>query len=101
MTLAPLTVAAILGMAVMTYLTRIGGYFLLGRRELSPRTTAVLGVAPGCVLIAVIAPHFTTGRPADLIALGVTALAATRFSLLPTVLIGITSAGLLRHLLPW
>lgn len=56
--------------------------------------------APGCVLIAVIAPHFATGHPADLIALGLTLLAATHLSLLPTVMVGVASAGLLRYLLP-
>lgn len=52
------------------------------------------------VLIAVLAPHFASGKPADVIALVVTAIAATRLPLLPTVLIGVASAGLLRHLLP-
>lgn len=100
MTLAPMTVAAILLMALATYLTRIGGYLLLGDRALSPRLKGVMETAPGCVLIAVIAPHFTTGRTADLIALGLTLLAATRLSLLPTVMVGVASAGLLRYLLP-
>ena len=99
MTLAPFTLAAILLMALATYATRIGGYLLLGDRALSPRVRTVMDAAPGCVLISVIAPHFATGHPADLISLGLTALAATRMSLLPTVLIGIVSAGLLRHLL--
>lgn len=62
--------------------------------------TRRLEAAPGCVLIAVIAPDFVSGRPADLIALAMTELAATRrLSMLPTVLIGIASAGMLRHLL--
>ncbi|MGH7018917.1 MAG: AzlD family protein [Brevundimonas sp.] len=100
MSLAPMTVAAILLMALATYLTRIGGYLLLGDRTLSPRLKAVMETAPGCVLIAVIAPHFGTGRPADLIALGLTLLAATRLSLLPTVVVGVVSAGLLRYFLP-
>ncbi|MCP8896959.1 AzlD family protein [Shinella daejeonensis] len=100
MTLAPATLAAILLMALATYLTRIGGYLLLGNRTLSPRVTTVMDTAPGCVLISVIAPHFATGHPADLISLALTALAATRLSLLPTVLIGVASAGLLRNFLP-
>lgn len=97
MTLAPLTLLTIVLMALATYLTRIGGYLLLGHRTLSPRMKTVMETAPGCVLIAVIAPHFATGRIADLVALALTVIAATRFSLLPTVLIGVTSAGLLRH----
>ena len=93
------TLATIVLMGIVTYLTRIGGYLVLGGRELSPRTLTVLDTAPGCVLIAVIAPAFVSGRVADLIALAVTGAAATRLPLLATVLIGIGSAGLLRHML--
>src|SRR5256885_13606530 len=48
---------------------------------------------PGCVLISVIAPAFVSERPADLLALVVTLVAASRLPILPTVLIGIASAG--------
>jgi branched chain amino acid efflux pump len=51
------------------------------------------------VLITVIAPDFVTGRPADLIALAVTMLAATRLPVLPTIIIAIAAAGILRHAL--
>lgn len=54
----------------------------------------------GCViLITVIAPYFASDRPADLIALAITLIFSTRFSFLPTVLAGIASAFLLRHLM--
>ena len=92
------TVLAILSMASVTYLTRIGGYVLLRNRTLGPRATAVMEAAPGCVLIALIAPNFVSRNPADLLALAVTVLAATRLSMLPTVLIAVAAAGLLRHL---
>lgn len=87
----------ILLMASVTYLTRIGGYLLFGNRTLGRRATAVMEAAPGCVLISVIAPSFVSDRPADLLALAVTLLAATRLPILPTVLIGICAAGVLRH----
>ena len=93
------TLLTILVMAGVTYLTRVLGYVGLRNRTLSPRTVAVLEAVPGCVLIAVIAPAFVADRPADLIALAVTLAAATRLPLLPTVLVGITAAGVLRHLL--
>lgn len=83
-------------MALATYLTRILGFVALRNRTLSPRAVIVMEAAPGCVLISVIAPHFVSERPADLIALAVTLLAATRLSMLPTVLIGVATAGLLR-----
>lgn len=99
MTVDAWTAATIAAMALVTYLTRIGGYLALRNRTLGPRALAVMEAAPGCVLIAVIAPDFVSGRPADLIALALTVLAATRLPMLPTVLIGIASAGMLRHLL--
>jgi branched chain amino acid efflux pump len=95
----PATLLTIVLMAGVTYLTRIGGYVVLRNRALGPRATAVMEAAPGCVLISVIAPDFVSDNPADLLALAITFLAATRLSMLPTVLIGIASAGLLRHLI--
>ena len=95
----PLTVVNILLMAAVTYLTRVLGYLLLRHRTLSRRATAVMEATPGCVLISVIAPHFVSSRPADLLSLAITLLAASRLSVLPTIPIGVVSVGLLRHLL--
>jgi uncharacterized membrane protein len=93
------TVLAIVLMAAATYLTRVIGYVGLRNRTLSPRAQTVMEAAPGCVLIAVIAPNFVSERPADLAALAITVVAATRFSILPTVLIGVAAAALLRQVL--
>ena len=95
----PLTMLTIVLMAAVTYLTRLSGYLLLRNRTLGPRAAAVMEATPGCVLISVIAPHFVSGRPAALLSLAITLLAATRLPVLPTILIGVASAGLLRHLL--
>ena len=93
------TLLTIALMALTTYLTRIAGYGVLRNRELSPRAMAILDTTPGCVLIAVIAPHFVTDQPSDLIGLAITLAAATRLSLLPTVVIGVAATGILRSLL--
>jgi uncharacterized membrane protein len=93
------TVLTILLMATATYLTRTVGYIALRNRKLSARSMAVLEAVPGCVLISVIAPAFVSDQPADLIALAITLFAAMRLSMFPTVVIGIASAGLLRHLM--
>ena len=50
---------------------------------------------------AVIAPVFVTDKPSDLIALALTVIAATRLALLPTVVIGVGSAALLRYFMSW
>jgi uncharacterized membrane protein len=86
-------------MAITTYLTRSLGYLLLRDRPLSPRIRSVLEAAPGCVLLTVVAPHFATTHPADLLGLSISLLAATRFSLLPVVGISVLATGVLRSLL--
>jgi len=94
-----LTLITIVLMAVTTYFTRAAGYLILRDRKISPRAEAVMEAAPGCVLITVIAPHFATSDPANLLALVISLLAAMRFSLLPVVLISVTATAILRHLL--
>lgn len=93
-------ILTIIFMALATYSTRIGGYLILSRYPVSRRVARMMEVAPGCILISVLAPDFASGRVADLLALGVTMLAALRFSLFYTVLIGIGSAWLLRAWVP-
>lgn len=90
---------AILLMAAATYATRTLGYAALSNRELSPRTRVVLDAAPGCVLISVIAPAFVTSRPADLVAMAITLVAAIRLPMMATVAIAIVSAASLRLVL--
>jgi len=94
-----LPVATILLMALSTYFTRILGYLLLRNRQLSPRMQAIMDVAPGCVLITIISPYFITDKPADLLALAISLFAASRWGLLPVVLISVVSTAVLRFLL--
>ena len=90
------TLIAICFIAFTTYLTRILGYMLLKNKTLTPKQRKIMEVVPGCVLISVIAPYFVKDNPADLIAIAITLVAASRFSLLPTVAISMLSAALLR-----
>lgn len=90
------TFMAILAVASTTYLTRILGYILLKNKTLNPKQKKILEVVPGCVLISVIAPYFVKDNIADLLAIGITLVAASRFSLLPTVIISMLSAAALR-----
>ena len=93
------TLIAILLIALTTYLTRILGYVLLKNRSLTNKQRQIMEVVPGCVLISVIAPYFVKDNPADLIAIAITLFAASRFSLLPTVVISMLSAAVLRQIL--
>lgn len=90
------TLTAILFIAATTYLTRVLGYVLLRNKTLSAKQRQILEVVPGCVLISVIAPYFVRDNPADLIAIAIALLAASRFSLLPTVAVSMASAAVLR-----
>lgn len=89
----------ILLMAAATYATRTLGYVALSNRVLSARTRAVLDAAPACVLLAVIAPAFVTPRPADLVALAITIVAAIRLPMIGTVAVAIIASATLRLLL--
>lgn len=91
--------AGIFAVALSTYLIRLSGYFFLKNRKLSPRAERVMDAVPGCVLIAMIAPEFVSGNLANSLGLLVTLLMACRFSLLPTVIVGILATGLFRYFL--
>ena len=93
------TLIAIFLVAFTTYLTRLLGYVLLKNKTLSTKHKKILEVVPGCVLISVIAPYFVKDNPADLIAIAITLLAASRLPLLSTVVISMLSAALLRQIL--
>lgn len=98
MSVDPMTLAAIVAMAVVTYLTRIGGFFIAGRLALRGRAKAAFDAIPPAVLVAVIAPSaLATGWPETAAAL-ITAAAATRLPLLATIAAGVVAVVLLRSL---
>ena len=98
MTVDPTTLAAILAMAVVTYATRVAGFFVAGRLALRGRAKAAFDAIPPAVLVAVIAPTaLTTGWPETAAALA-TILVATRLPLLATVAVGVMTIVALRAL---
>ena len=88
-----------LSMLAVTYSTRLAGFFALRNRTLSKRAATVMQAAPGCVLISVIAPYFVSDKLHELLAVALTALAATRLPMLPTVLVGVVSSAVLGQLM--
>lgn len=84
-------------MALVTYATRVTGYLLLRNRVLSALMRRMLEAIPGCVLIAVIAPAFATQNIANLLALALTLLLASRCSFVVTVVGSIVLTALLRY----
>ena len=100
MTIHPTAVLAILLMAVVTYLTRAGGYWLLGRFALSPRLEAGLGYLPGSVFIALVIPATIEEGPAGAIAIAVTAVVIRRTNnLLITLVAGIGAIWIARQII--
>ena len=92
MRLDPGVLSAIIAMALVTYLTRIAGYWVVRRFTLSGRIAAGLEAVPGAILIALIAPAaLTTGIAESAAAGAAVAVAVLRGPMLVAVA---SSAGL-------
>ncbi|HEY8597264.1 MAG TPA: AzlD domain-containing protein [Thermomicrobiales bacterium] len=93
-------VATILGMALITYATRAGGLWLMGRIQPTPRLERWLRSLPGAILAALVAPAALAAGPAEAIAAVLTALLASRTgNLLAALIGGVASVYILRQLL--
>jgi len=62
------TIAAIIGMALATWLTRVGGLFLMKGVTVKGRLKAALDALPPAVLMAVIAPTVLATGTAETLA---------------------------------
>ena len=92
-----LTLLTILGMALVTYATRAGGFWLMGLVTPSPRVEAWLKQIPGAVLVALIAPTVLASSIAETIAAVATVLVAIRTkNVLIAMLVGVATVALLR-----
>ena len=97
MTIEPLTLITIMGMALVTYLTRAGGVLLLSGSA-APRLTTWLRHLPGSLLVALIAPLVLQGGfPTIGAALATAVVAARTRNLLLAMLVGVGSVWLLRQ----
>ncbi len=92
-----LTLLTILGMALVTYATRAGGFWLMGLVTPSPRVEAWLKQIPGAVLVALIAPTVLASSIAETLAAVATVLVAIRTkNVLIAMLVGVATVALLR-----
>jgi branched chain amino acid efflux pump len=95
-----LTLITILGMALVTYATRAGGFWLMGLVTPSPRIEAWLRQIPGAVLVAIIAPTVLASSLAETLAALATVLVANRTkNVLIAMLTGVATVAILRLLL--
>lgn len=99
MRIDPSHLAAILAMAVATYLTRISGVLLISRFSPTGRVKAALDALPVAILTAVIAPSVLNGGPVTMAAAVITGVAAYRLPLLLAVALGVGSVVVLRQFL--
>jgi len=91
--------AAIMGMAVVTYAVRAGGLWLMGRVTPGPRLDSWLGQIPGDTLAALVVPAALSSGPAGLFALLATVgVAARTRNVLLAMLTGVGCIWLMRRL---
>jgi uncharacterized membrane protein len=90
----------IAGMAVVMYLTRISGYWLVGRLSPSPRVTRIIEQLGGVTLVALTAPAVIAAGIPGVIAAVVVAIAARRTgNLLVAMVLGMVVIQVLRQVL--
>ena len=90
----------IVGMALVTYLTRMSGLWLLSRLTLSQRMKAWSGYLPGTVIVAIVAPSVLTTSVAETGAAAITLLVAARTrNVLLAMLVGVGTVWGVRMLL--
>ena len=95
-----LTLITILGMALVTYATRAGGFWLMGLVTPSPRIEAWLRQIPGAVLVAIIAPTVLASSLAETLAALATVLVAIRTkNVLIAMVVGVATVWALRLVL--
>jgi uncharacterized membrane protein len=87
----------ILGMALVTYATRAGGFWLMGLVTPSPRIESWLRQIPGAVLVAIIAPTvLASSLPETLAALATVLVAVRTKSVLVAMLVGVAMVAIVR-----
>jgi branched chain amino acid efflux pump len=95
-----LILLTICGMALVTYVTRAGGLWLMSFVTPSPRVEAWLRQIPGAVLISIIAPAvFLTSLAQTLAALATLLAAIYTKNILVAILVGVAAVWLLRTFL--
>jgi len=89
----------ILGMALVTYGTRMSGFWLMSYVTLSTRMKAWLGYLPGTVIVAIVAPTvFSTGLAEAGAALTTVLVMARTRNVLVAMIVGIGAVWGLRLL---
>lgn len=96
-----LVYTTILAMGLVTYLTRMGGFFIASRiRSVPPELERFLGFIPGTIIVAIIAPQIADGGWLTLTASAVCLACALLFKNMVAVMVtGVVYVSLFRLLL--
>jgi uncharacterized membrane protein len=90
-------VAAIVAMALATYLTRVGGYWLMGHVPMTLRVRRMLETLPGAIVVATIVPLVARAGAPGVIGIGATfAAMLLRRNEFLAVAVGLTAVALAR-----
>ena len=99
MAVDPVTLVAIVLMALSTYATRAAGLWLASKFDLSERAGAWLDQIPGAILVSLVAPTILMGGPNEVLAALVVVLVSLRTGSLPAAMvIGVGTVLALRAL---
>ncbi len=94
------SIIVIVGMALVTYLTRAGGLWLMGRMALTRQVEQWLRHIPGAILVAIVAPASLTNGPAEALAtLAVIITIARTGNLFLAMAAGVGAVWMLRNFL--
>jgi|SRR6266496_5400200 uncharacterized membrane protein len=95
-----LTLITILGMALVTYATRAGGFWMMSLVTPSPRIEAWLRQIPGAVMVSLVAPTVLASSLAETLAALATVLVAARTkNVLLAMVVGVAAVWVLRIIL--
>ena len=98
MSVDPTVLLIILLMGLVTYLCRIGGYWMMGRFTLSSRVEAGLQYLPGAVLISLVGPAMAEeGIPGVLAVIATAVAMRLTGNLLIAMLAGVLTIWLTRQ----
>lgn len=90
--------AAIVAAGFLTWMTRVGGPWLIARIRLGPAANAALEATPGAVLVALVAPA-ALSRPSDALATLFVCLIARRVPMAVAVALGVAAVVVLRRVM--
>jgi uncharacterized membrane protein len=88
----------IVGMATVTYLTRVSGLWVGDRIRSHPRFDAAIAALPGAILVSLVAPEIVAAGAPGLIAAAATVLVAIRLrgNILAAMVVGVLVVWALR-----